>query len=887
MRYKIVALLVALICVFSSLPMASAFDDIAGLECEQDVRLLSALGIVEGKSFTGFSPGDNLTRAEMVAILLRTMAINEPRIGYEIVFSDVSDEYWAYYEIAFAYKMGIINGVGDRLFAPEKPVTYNQAIKMIVMILGHEAEAEMKGGYPTGYYYVANKLDLLDGVDFKGDKDVTRGEMAILVSNALNADCAQVIEYGHGWEKLSTTGTLLNIYLDMEKIEGRVNANYYQSISGLLAIKEDEVIIGETTYKIGDSDVGSLLGENIEAYVKEFDGDSAPTVLFASASKGTSIVSLTSEDLIIDGDETELTYISEEREETIDTRGFAIYVNGIEKNSLKNIDLLNATIKVIENKNDDGIILIDSFVDKTLKSVSNNAKMMYFEDGSSIYVKECDRFLLVNSNGEKIEFYDVSPMNIVSYWTNERNGYKVFKGIVSETNITGMLSQQSSDGSYTELAIDENVYKVSSDVYGDIPKIGTQISAYLNHIGHIAAIDTSIPQYKYGYLTGINIKKHEESLIRIFTDKGSFTDFKLAEQVKVNDDKLEAEELESVPDFYNGGTFKKQLVRYELNSEEEVKSIVTAPDDIISPSDRAVFGKNYYVSERGAGRWLDTFATRYVVDANTLYFTVPTNEDAKDKDYSVTPVSSLARFDSYVSPAYFYDIDENNVIGVILQEVVRDSASETFDMTSGAIAIGVVKDKKTVYSEENGQSSAIVITSSSNLGENVVLIEESETPIKMNMSNSNAGSSVITTEKDPYQNAVTIPYDAVDVGDVMMFKVDSDNVAYDAQMLARAKYLKTYESLSVENPGVDYSYSAYYYWASSVAKKVTDLGVIGDVNIYSGGPYERMFLKTDSVIIYDSSKEKLIQSSYADIQPEDRFVMTKWSIYPSFFVVYR
>ncbi|MBQ8588140.1 MAG: S-layer homology domain-containing protein [Clostridia bacterium] len=143
MKMKLTALILILVLLCPAFSAMADFSDIAGLDCEQDVRFLETLGIVEGYSANEYAPDELLSRAEMVTIALRTMDMYAPDYTGDDIFSDVDGDYWAYYEISAAYEMGLVNGVGDGRFAPEQPVSFNQAVKMLVNVLGYGYIAEI------------------------------------------------------------------------------------------------------------------------------------------------------------------------------------------------------------------------------------------------------------------------------------------------------------------------------------------------------------------------------------------------------------------------------------------------------------------------------------------------------------------------------------------------------------------------------------------------------------------------------------------------------------------------------------------------------------------------------------------------------------------------
>ena len=143
MKMKLTALILILVLLCPAFSAMADFSDISGLSCEQDVRFLETLGIVEGYSANEYAPDELLSRAEMVTIALRTMDMYAPDYTGDDIFSDVDGDYWAYYEISAAYEMGLVNGVGDGRFAPEQPVSFNQAVKMLVNVLGYGYIAEI------------------------------------------------------------------------------------------------------------------------------------------------------------------------------------------------------------------------------------------------------------------------------------------------------------------------------------------------------------------------------------------------------------------------------------------------------------------------------------------------------------------------------------------------------------------------------------------------------------------------------------------------------------------------------------------------------------------------------------------------------------------------
>lgn len=888
MKRKIVALLLVFTLVFSLSATASPFVDIADKPCRNAVELLYTLGIVDGRTSTEFMSEDSLSRAELVLILLRTMGIGQLD-GGNVVFDDVTEDHWAFNEIGYAHSLKMINGISDRIFAPDAPVTCNQAVKMVVSLLGYDFMASSKGGYPSGYLYAANQLELLKGVGVYGEEPITRGEMAMLVANALKTEVAATSSVGKNDGQLETHMEkgkyLMSQYLDIQMLEGRVNAHYYGSVSGNMPENTDEVIIGDTLLRIGDTDVFSMLGENVIAYVKDKEDGLPLEIVYVERATGTDVVTFTANDVLkVTNDK--IVYTLDDKEYRLNLASVDLYVNGIEKLSLSGYDLTSASYKFIENSGRK-LLIVDAYANAVVKSFNAGLGTLYLEENDPFVLENYDAFVLKNAEGEDIAVGDVKPWNVISYVVCERNGLRILYGFVNSATAEGKVVSVGSSGDYTELQMDETLYKVSNDLFGDIPELGKEVKFYTNYLGHIAAIDSNASDFNYGYLVEAGREDPFARMeLKIFTHNGEMKYFAVRDKVQLNGTSVKQSELNGETALYpDGDVIKRQLIRYELSSTGEVKSIETASDSIVPSSNRETFGRNFYSQSTAEGRWVNTFASRYIVDKNTVYFKIPINEDAEDEDYEIINTSSFEVYDTYVSPAYFYDIDENNIIGAIYKEYDKGTAGATFEMTGKDIQYGVVIDKK--HKIVDDEDYAVLTISRSNLATTVdVLINETEVPIRMTVTGSNAGNKMITNELDPYYGEEYISYDAVDIGDIMIFQVDKDSIAYDAQMMIRANYPKVFESLYDDNPGANYSVSGYYRWASSVAKHVSPLGVTGDVEIYNGSIYERMFLKAN-VLIYDSSTGEVLDGAWEDLQDGDRFSIAQWSIYPSLLLIYR
>ncbi|MDG0808156.1 S-layer homology domain-containing protein [Cohnella rhizosphaerae] len=104
--------------------------DAAGHWAEQELRRWQDYGIVSGYPDGSLKPDRPLTRAEFIVLLDRVFGFEG---GSEAAYKDVPDN--AYYRkaLAGASAAGIVNGTGSGLFMPDRPITREEAAKLIAL----------------------------------------------------------------------------------------------------------------------------------------------------------------------------------------------------------------------------------------------------------------------------------------------------------------------------------------------------------------------------------------------------------------------------------------------------------------------------------------------------------------------------------------------------------------------------------------------------------------------------------------------------------------------------------------------------------------------------------------------------------------------------------
>lgn len=110
------------------------FSDIGGHWAEKDILLMAAKGYASGVGNHLFAPDASVTRAQFAAFLVKALGITGQQ-GREPLFSDVPDNHWAASAINAAGAQGLISGVGDGRFLPDRSITREELAVMAVKAL--------------------------------------------------------------------------------------------------------------------------------------------------------------------------------------------------------------------------------------------------------------------------------------------------------------------------------------------------------------------------------------------------------------------------------------------------------------------------------------------------------------------------------------------------------------------------------------------------------------------------------------------------------------------------------------------------------------------------------------------------------------------------------
>jgi hypothetical protein len=175
----------------------ASFNDVPDLYwAKEPVSYMGTLGIVSGFPDGSFKPDAGLTRAEMVALLVRAKNIKLPETAFSM-FKDVKSSHWAAQYIKVAVDQNMAKGYPDRTFRPAAQLTRAEAVVIISRFAGISIDEPVMSApfldVPMDHWAVkpvnaakqAGILAYLGTYPFEPARLITRSEACEMLSKTL------------------------------------------------------------------------------------------------------------------------------------------------------------------------------------------------------------------------------------------------------------------------------------------------------------------------------------------------------------------------------------------------------------------------------------------------------------------------------------------------------------------------------------------------------------------------------------------------------------------------------------------------------------------------------------------------------------------------------
>lgn len=526
----------------------------------------------------------DVTRGEFADMLIRAMNL-QPN-GTKKVFSDVSESDTYFGAIAKAAEMEIIAGSGNGLFIPDGKLSFAAALKMTVSALGYTSQAAAYGGYPTGYLYVANEIDLLRGVN-KNSNEMTFSNCAVLLYNFLNCDLCEVIavENGNITSSRSAGKTILSERYGLKRVEGVIETAGHFSADPEYVSGEKKIGIGGKLFDTAIADAEKFFGF---AAICWYDDDNN-NIKAVYRKPANNVIVINSEDIGSFADNALSVFNHENGSETVYKldKAYTFVKNGRAKTpEAEDFYFKNSSVEIIDNNGDGKFDIISVFaarymvvssVDKKSESIfDSNTKPAGMINCKSKDETYCEISLYKKGQKMSSGIDNITSGSVITCFESEKGDVKILS--VCSDVVNGTITEAYKD----KIFIDGKEYKTNSYFQNNINiTVGFSGVFLLASDGTVTFItDYQKSDLNYGYFTDFAVKNgiSSEASIAIMTRQGTFIYPKLSDYVTVDGERVKSTGNEIKDKLLNGSLPRYQLIRYGINKEGRIDVIDTAEE---------------------------------------------------------------------------------------------------------------------------------------------------------------------------------------------------------------------------------------------------------------------------------------------------------------------
>lgn len=656
-RKTVANLLTASVMAASASVFAAVPADAEGTIYAEPIKILSALNIMTGDGDGNYRPNDTIIRSEVTKMVIHALGLENAASAAQGVskFPDVSAEHWANGYINIATSQGIVVGDDEGNFRPNDKITYAEAMTIIVRALGYEKPAETKGGFPQGYLVVGSDNGVNKNISGSAYKEVTRGEVAAMTKNALEAKLMEMTGFGDDIKYEVTDKTLLTDKLKVTKGEGQISAIQDTGLSGTSGLASGQIKIGDAVYDT-EQNFNNLLGYNVEYYLKDTD-KSSNTVILALPKEGkNSVVTVNAKQFENISEKNGNKVIEYYRQETdtktssviLENNAKLIYNGKYEDMSDSILNMKDKSGKVVVLDTDRNgkydIVFVTEYKNIVVEEVTASNKITDKYGASAIKLDSDDEDLryTITKGYNEIKISELNEFDVLSVAVSKDE--KLYSIVVTNDAVEGKVTAVDSEGVY----IGDKHYEIAANYKSEITT-GTEGVFYLDIDGRIAATDTTVQvSNNYAYLVKayVDMITDEVSRFKIYTKSGEEKTVEAAEKIRFNGKSgVLSENVVKTLNDDQGATIK-QLVTYGLNSEGKLVTLNTANDKTADgEADENHFTKNYVIKGAKYNAKLKSLG-KIKLGEDTVIFDIPSN--ASDvSDYSVANLSMFEDEQSY------------------------------------------------------------------------------------------------------------------------------------------------------------------------------------------------------------------------------------------------
>ena len=852
---KIISLMAAIFILACSCADAVYLpQDVRGTEFEADTELLINLGMFSYNEDGMLKPYSHMTKAEF-ADILNNVIKNDIGSAEQDIFVDVNKNHPSRESINRLYSLGYINGDGNSYFHADDDITYNEAVRIMVSVIGYDKYAQYNGGYPSGYLSAASSIGITKGISADGEY-INRGNVIRLISNCFDANPAEVVfENGTMSVKVNKDTTVLAELADIYSVKDYVNSNSDYGISGGLS-KKGYITVGAEEMAASD-EYKDYTGYYVTCWYKKDDDERE--VLYIRPNESKNIYKKAESKDVVSEEEYGCIITEDGKEKRIRFSGSTTFVyngKGCKNFKPEMLKPTNGWVEFLDN-NSDGtyeLVKISEYYNIVTEIVGEDIIYDKYSD-NSIKTEDIDLYIFDDS-GSKIGISNIASGDVLSVFKSESGTDDIIKLVRSRKTVTGDVSGKFVEDGITYAQISGVKYPVYSgyrtsstadiyvrdsgefmlDAYGKIVSMkgfaaGVEKPAYLIQVKAYADENTAeeIIRFKLLGETGVVYLTAEE-------------------KIKADGILYKDTDFESLAKSLQSSVNK--VIIYKLNNKGHIKTVDTVEQNMAGDrDDRLSVGpsaENTGLRYKSATK---VFEGKIAIDNDTKVFIVPSDPQKADNSaFSFRDTSYFLSDQSYKGLVTYRS--EKNKIPV--DYVVLQAANSIINNESD---VAVIKSIAKTINEDDEMVMQLNVFADGADKSFITAAEKTGENLKYITKYSRAGDSMAEFEEGAMPK--------LGAGDIIKYSFDANGAIDSIALIYSAENKKMY---SVNPYHTDFHEKGQRYVMGEVNKKYegyAELDVGGNIECHNIG-------SADIYEVFPNKKEVLKKISQAEIKSAEK-----------------
>ena len=662
MKKKLLSFLLSMTMTFSlamiSYTKAASENDIQG-EYAEKISIVKGIGILDRAD--AYLDQESISRADLAEILFHMLRCGDRSSQSARHYLDVPYNHARYVEIESISAAGLMCGVSDKEFHPDDPVTYNQAIKVMVCALNYQTIAEKSGGFPYGYLSVAGTKKLTKSMkSFDGNSSITGQDMAVLIYNTIHAT---MMETGEITEKhlevVEGDTDILKKYHDIILVEGVEDSNSETSLYGDEECAEGKIKIKSNEYTYEHTE--DYLGYYVSAYVKDTDqNEDYDTIVFMlpSESENTSL-RVESEDLV-SYDSLAYQYEADKRTKKAKlSKDVSVFYNG--KLMKPYVDALMIPeygyIEFVSNNRDSdyNVVFIhdwDIIAADTVSAANGIISDLTYKDKLLYIDFDNDDLKYTFFDGETPISFDRIKRGDVLTVEKSYDGMlvKIFR---SDKTVKGTLTSKGED----TLTIEGESYEIVPGRYNSPDfRIGNSGNYVLDISGRVAGyVADDISTWLYGIVTKCFISDDEDINrlhVKVYTTMGVEESYGTADKFRLDGERMKTDH-EANTDYAIDRMTENEVnvIRFKKNADDQITDIDTLTYNAGKEDKKSLFRildkKNYWYNGSAY-----CFGGKMIISSAKIVKVDPELTGEIKEDYQLLKPGSIKGNQSYMAECF-------------------------------------------------------------------------------------------------------------------------------------------------------------------------------------------------------------------------------------------